>query len=165
MEVAADRAGVSGRADRADPLACEESVAWPGEGRPGQVRVEVAAALAVAVDEEVVAVELRVMAYAADTTSSDGDERRSAACDDVEALVGASAAARRAELADRAAGPVRSRDREDVAVKGGPARGGRVRRPREGAQGEQGEKSGPGQWCSMTRSTRLYSLASSALMK
>jgi hypothetical protein len=41
--------------------------------------------------------------------------------DDVEALVGAAAAARGAEFADRAAGSVRALDREDVVVVGGGA--------------------------------------------
>jgi hypothetical protein len=36
---------------------------------------------------------------------------------------------------------------------------------RQGDQQGEGEKDGALQWCSMTRSTMLYSTASSALMK
>jgi hypothetical protein len=82
--------------------------------------------------------------------------------------VGAPTAAGRAEFADGAADPVRALDREDVAVVGDAAvAAGDVGRGRSG----QGEKEGKGekgralQWCSMTRSTMLYSTASSALMK
>ena len=73
-----------------------------------------------------------------------------------------------AELADGAAGPVRALNREDVAVVGDAADGagdaGRGRRG-QGEEKDEGEKGRALQWCSMTRSTMLYSFASSALMK
>jgi hypothetical protein len=63
---------------------------------------------------------------------------------------------------------VRGLDREDVSVEGKAAvasgdLGGRGRG--EGREDEQGEEKRALQWCSMTRSTMLYSFASSALMK
>ena len=68
-----------------------------------------------------------------------------------------------------AARPVRALDREDVAVIGnaavraGDAGGGRSGQERR--RRSEGEKGRALQWCSMTRSTMLYSFASSALMK
>jgi hypothetical protein len=132
------------------------------------VGVEVAAPLAFAVDQQIVAVEDRVVAAAQDAAIGDGDQLGPAGGDDVEALVGAASAAGRAEFADGAAGSVRALDREDVAVVGDAAdRAGNAGRGR-GGQGEEkseGEKGRTLQWCSMTRSTMLYSTASSALMK
>jgi hypothetical protein len=167
VEVAADGAGVAGLADAADSLAGPDAVVAADRRRADQVSVEVAAALALAVDQQVVAVEDRVVAGAQDATGRRRDERRTAGGDDVEALMGAAAAARGAELADRAARPVRALDREDVVAELGGAvtvgLGGR-RRGEDGEQDEDEEKRAP-QWCSMTRSTMLYSFASSALMK
>jgi hypothetical protein len=78
------------------------------------------------------------------------------------------AAARRVEFADGAADPVRSLDREDMAPEWKAAitaddfgRSGRGRSDNE----KKGEEDGALQWCSITRSTMLYSTASSALMK
>ena len=168
VEVTADAARVAGLADGADPLALPDPLATMDQGRPWQVGVEVAAALPFAVDEDVVAVEDRVVAAAQDAAVGDRDQLGAAGGDDVEALVGAAAGARRAELADGAAGAVRPLDREDVAVEGDAAVAGgdpgRGRCRQRGEEGE-GEKGGALQWCSMTRSTMLYSTASSALMK
>jgi hypothetical protein len=82
--------------------------------------------------------------------------------------VDAAAVAGRVVFADRAADTVRRLDREDVAVVGkaavaggDPGRGG----CREGGEEGEGYDAGALQWCSMTRSTMLYSFASSALMK
>ncbi len=82
--------------------------------------------------------------------------------------MGAAAAARGAEFADVAARAVRALDREDVVVVGkaavagiDPGGGGSG----EGREQEEREKERALQWCSITRSTRLYSFASSALMK
>ena len=104
-------------------------------GRAGHVGVEVAAVLAFAVDQQVVAVEDRVVAGAQHPAVAHRDQRRAAGGDDVEALVGAAAAARRAEFADRAAGPVRALDREDVAVEGDAAVAAGDLRPRPGRPG------------------------------
>jgi hypothetical protein len=121
-----------------------------------------------AVDQQVVAVEDRVVGRAQDAAVADGDQLGLAGGDDVEALVGAAAVAAGAEFADGAANPVRSLDREDVAVVGSAAdRAGDASRGRSG-QGEEKDEDEKGrtlQWCSMTRSTMLYSTASSALMK
>jgi hypothetical protein len=94
-------------------------------------------------------------------------ERRLTSGDDVEALMGTAAAARDAELADVAAGPVRPGDREDVGVElgGAVARGTGGRRRDENGECEEDEEERALQWCSMTRSTMLYSFASAALMK
>ncbi|HEY5708621.1 MAG TPA: hypothetical protein VIS51_04435 [Solirubrobacterales bacterium] len=112
--MAADCAGVAGLANRANALAGVEAVAAAERGRPGQVGVEVAAPLPFAMDRQVVAVEDGVVAGAQDAAASYRDERRAAGGDDVEALVGATAAARCSELADRATGAVRALDRVDV---------------------------------------------------
>jgi hypothetical protein len=130
--------------------------------------VEIAALLAFAVDQQVVAVEDRVVARLEDAAVADRDQLGLAGGDDVEALVGAAAVAAGAEFADGPADPVRALDREDVPVVGDATDGtGDAGRGR-GGQGEEkdeSEKSRALQWCSMTRSTMLYSTASSALMK
>lgn len=114
MEVAADGAGVAGFAYRADSLAGPDAVAGMDRSRADQVSVEVGAVLALAVDRQVVAVEDRVEAGARHLAGRDCDQRRAATGDHIEAFVPATAAARRAELADRAPRPVRPIDREDV---------------------------------------------------
>lgn len=116
VEMAADGASVSGPADRADPLAGPDAIATVDRRRADHVGVEIAALLALAVDQQVVAVENRVVARPQHATSRDGNQGRATGGDDVEAFVGATAAARRAEFADRAARPIRPVDREDVAV-------------------------------------------------
>jgi hypothetical protein len=118
MEVAADRDRVTGLADRADSLAGVDALATVDQGRPRHVGVEVGAVLAFAVDQQVVAVEDRVITAAQDPAVADRDERRVAGGDDVEAFVGAAAAAGSAELTDRAACAVRPLDGKDVAVEG-----------------------------------------------
>jgi hypothetical protein len=115
VEVAADRAGVAGLAYRADPLSGPDAIAVVNGRRTTEVGVEIAAVLALAVDEDVVAVEDRVVAAALHAAGRDGNQRCAAAGDDVEALVRPPAAAWRAEFADGATGPVRTPDREDVA--------------------------------------------------
>lgn len=50
VEVAAGADRIAGFADRSDPLALQDPVAAPHRRRPGQVGVEVAAALSLAVD-------------------------------------------------------------------------------------------------------------------
>jgi hypothetical protein len=168
VEVAADGAGVAGLADGADPLAGPDAVAAPDCGGANQVGVEVAAVLALAVDQQVVAVEDRVVADAQDPAGRDGDQGRAAGGDDVEAFVAAAAAARRSELADEAAGPVRPLDREDVVIEDRrTVMAGALGRRRRGSDSKKNEekKERALQWCSMTRSTMLYSFASSALMK
>jgi hypothetical protein len=168
MEVAADGAGVAGLADGADSLAGPDTIVAVDSGRADQVGVEVAALLALAVDQQVVAVESRVVAPAQHAAGRSGDQGRAAGGDDVEAFVAAATVAGGAELADRAAGPVRAVDREDVGVERRRAVMRRDRsRGRRDERGEKydGEKQRTLQWCSMTRSTMLYSFASSALMK
>jgi hypothetical protein len=81
--------------------------------------VEIAAVLAFAVDQQIVAVEDRVIAGPQDAAVADGYQFGPAGGDDVEALVGAAAVARGAEFADRPTGAVRPLDREDVGVVGG----------------------------------------------
>jgi hypothetical protein len=168
MEVAADRDRVAGLADGADPLALPDALALSDRRRTRQVSVKVAAPLAFAVDQQVVAVEDRVVAAAQDAAVGDRDQLGLAGGDDVEALVGAAVAAGSAEFADGAADPVRALDRENVAVVGNGtdrarnAGGGRSGQEDEKGEGEKGQAL---QWCSMTRSTMLYSTASSALMK
>jgi hypothetical protein len=132
------------------------------------VGVEVAAPLAFAVDQQVVAVEDGVVTAAPDPAVTDCDQLGSAGRDDIKALVAATAAAGCAEFADSTANAVRALNREDVAVVGQAAdRAGDASAGRRDQGEEKGEsKKGRAlQWCSMTRSTMLYSTASSALMK
>lgn len=106
VEVTADRDRVAGLADEADRLPGPDTIACVDQRRAGHVGVEVAAVLAFAMDQQVVAVEDRVVAGPQDAAASDGDQRCVAGGDDVEALVGTTAVARGAEFADRAAGSV-----------------------------------------------------------
>jgi hypothetical protein len=137
VEVAADGDRVAGLPHRTDSLAGVDALAAVDQGRPRHVGVEVGAVLAFTVDQQVVAVEDRVIAAAQNFAVANGDQWRAAGGDDVEALVGAAAAAGGAEFADRAAAAVRALDREDVAVIGGGAvaiedlRGGTGGRKRE----------------------------------
>jgi hypothetical protein len=78
------------------------------------------------------------------------------------------ALARRVVLTDGAADAVRRLDREDMAVIGDATVLAGDASPGLGGQGKEkgeDEEGGALQWCSMTRSTMLYSTASSALMK
>jgi hypothetical protein len=168
VELAADGASVAGLADDPDPLARPDIVAAVDQRRVAHVGVEIAAFLALAVDFQVVAVEDRVIARAQHAAGRDGDQFGPAGGEDVEAFVDAAAVAWGAELADRAAFAVRALDREDVRVEGlgpvgaGDARGSGSDKRRKENEGENGRAL---QWCSMTRSTMLYSTASWALMK
>jgi hypothetical protein len=119
VEVTADRDRVAGLADFADRLPRPDLLPHVHQGRVRHVGVEVAAILAFAVDQEIVAVEDRVIAGLEDAAVADGDQFGPAGGDDVEALVGATAVARRPEFADRATAAVRPLDREDVGVVGG----------------------------------------------
>jgi hypothetical protein len=168
VEVATNADRVAGLADGADPLALPDSLAPVNQRRPRHMGVEVAALLPFAVDQQVVAVEDRVVASPQDAAVADGDQLGVAGGDDVEALVSATAVARSAEFADGAADAMRPLNREDMAVVGnaavatGDASRGRCN---QGEEKNEGEKGRALQWCSMTRSTMLYSTASSALMK
>lgn len=168
VEVAAGADGVAGFADGADRLPLPDPLASVNRGRDRQVGVEVAAALGFATDQQVVAIEDGVVAAPQHTAVADGDQTGTAGGGDVKPFVDATAAARGVKFADRAADAVGSLDWEDVAVvrsaalgagDAGGDRGG------EGREQQDSEKSGAPQWCSMTRSTMLYSFASSALMK
>jgi hypothetical protein len=132
------------------------------------VGIEIAALLALAVDQQIVAVEDRVIAGAQDPTGRDSNQGRPAGGNDVETLVGATTIAGSAEFADRAPRPVWPIDREDVGVERRCAvavgDSGRRRRDKNSKE-DEAEKERTLQWCSMTRSTMLYSFASSALMK
>ncbi len=168
VEMAAHGAGVSGLADRADTLAGPDPVAALEPRRADQMGVEVAALLALAVEQQVVAVEDWVVAGPQHQAGRNGNQGRAASGDDVEAFVSTAAIARSAEFADRAPRPVRPVDREDVGVErrcaiaaGNSGSSRRDERDKE----DEAEEERALQWCSMTRSTMLYSFASSALMK
>jgi hypothetical protein len=138
MEVTANRDRVAALADGADPLSLPNPLAPPDQRRPRQMRVEVAAVLAFAVEQQEVAIEDRVVADPQDPTVGDRDQRGAAGGNDVEALVGAAAVAVGTEFADAAPDAVRAPDREDVAVVGnGPDR---ARDPRRGRRGQSEEK-------------------------
>jgi hypothetical protein len=168
VKVAADRLSVAGLAHGSDPLPGVDAVALLDRRRPGHVGVEVGAVLSFAVDEEVVAIEDRIEAAVKDPAAADSDQRRAARGDDVEALMGATAAARGAEFADVATRRVRPLNGKDVVAIGEAAVAGSAVGESgcdDGREQEEDRKSEALQWCSMTRSTRLYSFASSALMK
>jgi hypothetical protein len=116
VEVAANRDGVTGLAHGADSLARVDTIPGLDQGRPGHMGVEVAALLPFAVDQQVVAVEERVIAGAPHSAAAYRYKRCAARGDDVEALVCATAAAGSTELADVTAGAVRTVDRKDVVV-------------------------------------------------
>lgn len=118
MEMATDADRVAGLPHGADALAGEDSITAVERGRVGHVGVEIGALLAFAVDQQVVAVEDGVVAGAQDPPSANGNERRAAGGDDVEAFVPTTAAARSAEFADVAAGAVPASNGEDVVVIG-----------------------------------------------
>jgi hypothetical protein len=121
VEVAANRDRVAGLPYEADGLAGVDLLAAVDQGRPRHVGVEVGAVLAFAVDQQVIAVEDRVIAGPQHFAAPHRNQRCAAGGDDVEAFVGAAAVARGAEFADRAAGAVRALDGEDVTVEGGGA--------------------------------------------
>lgn len=85
--------------------------------------VEVATPLSFAVDQQVIAVEDRVIAGTHHAAAANGDEGCAAVRNYVETLVGAATAAGGAELTYVAARPVRSLGREDVVVEGEAAVG------------------------------------------
>jgi hypothetical protein len=138
VQVATDPDRIAGLPHRADPFAGVDAVAALDQGRPRHVGVEVAARLSFAVNQQVVAVEDGVVAGPQHGAAADRDQGRAAGGDDVEAFVPAPAAARRAELADVAAGAVAALDREDVVVIGEAAVGGGE--PGGGRSGAQRQK-------------------------
>jgi hypothetical protein len=72
MQVAADRAGVAGRADAADALAGADAVTRPQPRRVLEVRVPVVAVRVLAADDDDVAVEDRVVGRARDPPAAGG---------------------------------------------------------------------------------------------
>jgi hypothetical protein len=116
VEVAAEAASVAAFADRADPLPLPHPLALADTRRPRHVGVEVAAGLPFPVNQQVVAIEDRVVALLQDPAVTDRDQLGAAGGGDVEAFVDAAAAARRVVGADRPAYAVWTLDREDVAV-------------------------------------------------
>lgn len=168
VEVTADGAGVASLADATDMLAGPDALVTVSRGGADQVSVEVTSSLPLAVDQQVVAVEHRVIPGAQHAAGRDGDQRSAASSDDVEPFVGAAARPRSAEFTDVAAPPVRRLDREDVRLElGGPVVDDRgdSRRSQGSEEQDETEEKKAAQWCSMTRSTMLYSFASSAVMK
>lgn len=124
VEVTADADRVAGLADGANALAGIDTLPSVQMSGSRHVSIEVGAILPFAVDEQVVAIEDRVVAVAQDPAVADGDQRRAASCDDVEALVPAATAARGVEFAYVAAGAMRALDREDVIAVGEATIGG-----------------------------------------
>src|SRR5262249_27352710 len=121
-----------------------DTFAAPHPGRSPHVGVEIAAILALAVDQEVVAVEDGIEAATKNDAGSNRHQPRSARGDDVKPFVRPAAIPRSPEFTDRAAGPVRAQDREDVAAvletaRSGSSGGGgnqqRQRRNRDGGGG------------------------------
>ena len=122
VEVAADGAGIARVPHRPDPLAGPDPRLPAHPRQPAQVGIEVAALLASAVDQEEVAVEEWIEAPLQNPAAAYCEESRPAGGDDVEPFVGATAAAGRAELADRAPRPVGTENRKDVIAVGDAAR-------------------------------------------
>src|SRR4029077_20735743 len=115
-----DGAGVAGLPDGTDSLPGPDAVAAVNYGGADHVGVEVAALLALTMNQQVVAVEDGVVAGAQHPAGHGRDEGRTAGGDDVEAFVGAAAAARRAEFADEAPRPVWARPPGDKAGENAP---------------------------------------------
>src|SRR5512133_605064 len=116
VEVATDGPSVAGLAHVPDDLTDVDELAL-SEGRGmDHVGVEVLAALAEALDDDEVAVEPRVVRALHHSARDRRCQRRIAGTGDVEALMGAAAIARRAELAHGPARPVRPPQGEEVAV-------------------------------------------------
>ena len=123
VKVAADGAGVAGLSHRADALAGEDASAPPDDRGTPQVGIEVAAALAGAVDEDEVAVQDRVETGASHAAAAHGEQPRATGSDYVEPLMRPPAAARRPELPNRPPSPVLPDHGEDMAHEPRPARG------------------------------------------
>lgn len=118
VEVAADRDRVAGHTHGTDALAGVNAFASLDRRRSRHVGVEVAAPLPFPMDQQVVAVKDRVIACLEHLSVADRDEGCATSRDDVEALMGAAAAAGSTELAYIAADPVGALDGEDVVVVG-----------------------------------------------
>jgi hypothetical protein len=138
VEMAANRAGVAGLANRADALIGPDPLATANEGRAWHVGIEVAAVLAFAVDQQVVAVEDGVIAATQDRAATDGDERRATGSRDVEPFVPPAAVPRRPEFPNRPPRPMRPLDWKDVRVVLGPAARVGEGRNSEDEEGEEG---------------------------
>ena len=140
VKVAAGPGGVAGFAHLSDPLPLQHPLPPADPRRPQEVGIEVAAPLAFAVDQQVVAVEDRVESPAQNPAVANRDQLRAAGGGDVEAFVDAAAVARCVVDPDRPARSVRALDREDVAEVGDAAVGDRgLGRDRCGKRREGGE--------------------------
>jgi GNAT superfamily N-acetyltransferase len=168
VEMAAGAGRVAGFADRTDTLTLPDELSPVDTCRPREVGVEVAPLLPFTMDQDVVAVEDGVEPGPQDLSVAHRDELGPASGGYVEAFVDAAAAARRVIFPDRPTYSMRPLNRENVAIVGNPAiatgdlgKG----RPNEAREREENYSGEALQWCSITRSTMLYSFASSALMK
>jgi len=138
MEMAADGDRVAGLADRADSLAGPDALPAMDERGAWHVGVEVAAVLPFAVDQQVVAVQDRVVARAQHLAAPHRNQWRAAGRDDVEPFVPAPPTPRRPEFPNRPPRPVRAVDREDVIVEPGATVGlSPCGRSKEGEQDER----------------------------
>ena len=120
VEVAAGAGGIAGFADDPNRLALPEPLAAADRGRAGEVGVEIAAALAFAVDQDVVAVEDRVVAGLPDAPIADGYQPGAAASGDVKPFMDPPPIARRMKFPDRPSKPMSPLNRKDVPVIGSP---------------------------------------------
>lgn len=137
VEVAADSASVARLPHRADALAGPDTLAAVDESGPRHVGIEVAAVLAFAVDQQVVAVQGRVVAPAKDPSAAHRDQRRPTGSRDVEPFVPPSSIPRRPEFSNGPPRPMRPVHGEDVRVVLDAA----VRtREGRGGEDEEGEK-------------------------
>jgi len=116
VEMATHANRVSGLPHHTYSLTRVYALTLMSQRHPRHVGVEVRTPLPFAVDQQIVAVEHRVIADAQYSTAANGHQRRAAGGDDVKALVDAAATARSTELTDVAAGTVRALDRKDVVV-------------------------------------------------
>src|SRR3954451_8100333 len=116
--MAAHGPSVPGPADPPDDLPDVDEISLVVSRRMDHVGVEVLARRSDLFDHHEVAVESPVVGALDHGPADGGGQRRPAAAGHVEALVPASAVARRIELADRAAGAVRAADRKEVPAEG-----------------------------------------------
>lgn len=118
MQVTADADRVPGLPHRTDPLTGVDAFAAMNQRQSRHVSVEVSAVLTFTVNQQVVAVENRVVSGAEHPAVANRNQRRAAGGDDVEPFMPATTTARRTELTDVAARAVRTINGKDMVTVG-----------------------------------------------
>src|SRR4051794_15630141 len=116
MKVAADRASVAGLPHGAHTLTGPDPLTAVNRGRTRQVGVEVTAILAFAVDQQVVAIEDRVITAPQHPPAACGNQRRATGSNDVKAFMPPPTVTRSPKFTNRPPRSMRPINRKDVAV-------------------------------------------------